>query len=312
MRVLFCSINQSGAGPWCTGRGSWSSFGQFAYQLLQLQTIATVMFIKHMLVTCSHLAAADLFTKLMSCTVSQILWNSLSSMCFHHGHWKWLELLGCPVHFTDGQMIISYKLKSVWTALLLWRLARRKTGAIRYSTYTFMSFSESTTPLTSIWLTTFHQNFGSCSFPCIYLFFFLCQFFFMRFCSAKVISRVISDVWLIKMVLLLEDVPSVFWHCSLGGRKGIRHVKMGDGGGGHCLVRMEWRPAGWSVCLPLLILPCIIKYRSSFLAPAHPGGPGKGPWNVKQLWCGVVLLEDEIMAGWLTCYRTVSAVMPIC
>ena len=43
----------------------------------------------------------------------------------------------------------------------------------------------------------------------------------------------------------------------LGGRKGIRPVKkMGDGGGGHWLVRMEWRPARWSVCLPLLIFPC--------------------------------------------------------
>jgi len=29
--------------------------------------------------------------------------------------------------------------------------------------------------------------------------------------------------------------------------------KWGDGGGGHCLVRMEWCPAGWLVCLPLLI-----------------------------------------------------------
>jgi len=28
---------------------------------------------------------------------------------------------------------------------------------------------------------------------------------------------------------------------------------MGDDGGGHWLVRMEWRPAGWPVCLPLLI-----------------------------------------------------------
>jgi len=27
--------------------------------------------------------------------------------------------------------------------------------------------------------------------------------------------------------------------------------KFGDGGGGHCLVRMEWRPSGWSVCLPV-------------------------------------------------------------
>jgi len=57
---------------------------------------------------------------------------------------------------------------------------------------------------------------------------------------------------------------------------------MGDGGGGHWLVRMEWRPAGWSVCLPLLIYPCTIKSRRSLLAPAHPGGPGKRA--VKRLW----------------------------
>ena len=37
--------------------------------------------------------------------------------------------------------------------------------------------------------------------------------------------------------------------------------KCGDGGGGHWLVRMEWCPAGWSVCLPLLIFPCTIKSR---------------------------------------------------
>jgi len=49
---------------------------------------------------------------------------------------------------------------------------------------------------------------------------------------------------------------------------------------------MEWRPAGWSVCLPLLISPCTIKSRSSLLAPAHPGGPGKRA--IKRLWCGVV------------------------
>jgi len=50
-----------------------------------------------------------------------------------------------------------------------------------------------------------------------------------------------------------------------------------DGRRGHWLVRMEWHPAGWSVCLPLLIFPCSIKSRSSLLAPAHLGGPGKGP-----------------------------------
>jgi len=38
---------------------------------------------------------------------------------------------------------------------------------------------------------------------------------------------------------------------------------------------MEWRPAALSECLPLLIFPCTIKSRSSLLAPAHLGGPGK-------------------------------------
>jgi len=36
------------------------------------------------------------------------------------------------------------------------------------------------------------------------------------------------------------------------------------------------------VCLPLLISLCTIKSRSSLLAPAHPGGPGKRA--VKRLW----------------------------
>ena len=58
--------------------------------------------------------------------------------------------------------------------------------------------------------------------------------------------------------------------------------KWGDGGGGHWLVQMEWCPARWSVCLPLLIFPCTIKSRSFLPAPAHPGGPGKRV--IKQLW----------------------------
>jgi len=45
---------------------------------------------------------------------------------------------------------------------------------------------------------------------------------------------------------------------------------------------MEWRPAGRSACLPLLIFPCTIKSRGSLLAPAHPGGPRKRA--VKRLW----------------------------
>jgi len=60
--------------------------------------------------------------------------------------------------------------------------------------------------------------------------------------------------------------------------------KREDGGGGHWLVRTEWRPTGWSVCLPLLIFPCTMKSRRSLLAPAHPGGPGIRA--VKRLWFG--------------------------
>jgi len=36
------------------------------------------------------------------------------------------------------------------------------------------------------------------------------------------------------------------------------------------------------VCMPLLIPPCTIKSKSSLLAPAQPGSPGKRA--VKQLW----------------------------
>ena len=72
----------------------------------------------------------------------------------------------------------------------------------------------------------------------------------------------------------------------LVGRQGMPFLPTNqnekNGGGGHCLVRMEWRPAGWLVYLPLLIFPCTIKSRSSLLAPAHPDGSGKRA--VKRLW----------------------------
>jgi len=67
---------------------------------------------------------------------------------------------------------------------------------------------------------------------------------------------------------------------------------MGDGGGGRWLVRMEWRPARWSLCLPLLMFPCTIKSRSSLLAPAGPGGPGKRA--VKRL-CMYVLCIPKVI-----------------
>jgi len=42
------------------------------------------------------------------------------------------------------------------------------------------------------------------------------------------------------------------------------HRRWGDGGGGHWLVRMKYRPAGLSLCLPLLIFPCTIKKVQKF------------------------------------------------
>ena len=54
--------------------------------------------------------------------------------------------------------------------------------------------------------------------------------------------------------------------------------------------------SGWSGaqsddrCLPLLIFPCTIKSRSSLLAPAHPGGPGKRAVKRLWLWCGTMII----------------------
>jgi len=66
-------------------------------------------------------------------------------------------------------------------------------------------------------------------------------------------------------------------------RRGVVVVEVGT-------VWFRWsgtQPDGRCVCL--LISPCTIKSSSSLLAPAHPGGPGKGA--VKPLW--VCVLEEE-------------------
>jgi len=54
---------------------------------------------------------------------------------------------------------------------------------------------------------------------------------------------------------------------------------------------MEWRSAAWLVCLPLLIFPCTVESRSSLLAPAHSGGPGKRA--VKRLCVCVTYHRDN-------------------
>jgi len=50
-----------------------------------------------------------------------------------------------------------------------------------------------------------------------------------------------------------------------------------DGGGGHWLVRMEWRPAGWSMCLPVLIFPFTINPEVLFWHRLIRMIPEKGP-----------------------------------
>jgi len=60
---------------------------------------------------------------------------------------------------------------------------------------------------------------------------------------------------------------------------------MGDGGGGHWLVRMEWCPAGWLVSLPLLIFPCAIKNQKFCSGTGSPGWPRKkGRKTVVVVW----------------------------
>ena len=64
----------------------------------------------------------------------------------------------------------------------------------------------------------------------------------------------------------------------LVGRQGGHPAckKLGDGGGGHWLVRMEWHPARWLACLPLLIFPGTIKSRSFSSGTGSPG------WSYKK------------------------------
>jgi len=57
----------------------------------------------------------------------------------------------------------------------------------------------------------------------------------------------------------MRYLPSVLLVGRQEGHPACKKI-WGDGGGEHWLVRMEWRPAGWSVCLPLL----------SSLAPYSP------------------------------------------
>jgi len=72
--------------------------------------------------------------------------------------------------------------------------------------------------------------------------------------------------------------------------------KWGDGGGGHCLVWMEWLPAGLSLCLPLLIFPCTIKLKFS----SGTGSPG---WSLKKGRKTVVVYNVTYKHGVVTTFH---------
>jgi len=77
------------------------------------------------------------------------------------------------------------------------------------------------------------------------------------------------------------------------------------------ITKVEWHPAGWPVCLRLLIFPFTKKSRSSLLTPAHPGGPGKRA--VKGLWwCGITkVVFWQVLVIACTLWRTVQLLLKI-
>ena len=95
-----------------------------------------------------------------------------------------------------------------------------------------------------------------------------------------------TDCPLVLQVFAFVDnvtlLPSVLRCCWFGGRKGIRPVKNGGWWRWTLLSPdgvMFRQMVSVSVCVNL---PLHQKSRSSLLAPAHPGGPGKRA--VKRLW----------------------------
>ena len=78
-------------------------------------------------------------------------------------------------------------------------------------------------------------------------------------------------------------VPSVLWHCWLGGRKGIRSVKTERWGAGVVICLERGADLHMAQLMPLpLTVSCFSKIQIgfTFLVPAHPSSPGQGPLNV--------------------------------
>jgi len=103
----------------------------------------------------------------------------------------------------------------------------------------------------------------------------------------------------------VNNLPSVLWHCWLGGRKGIRPVK--NWAVVICLVQGADLHMAQRIPLSLTVS-CFSKIQIgfTFLVPAHPGSPGQRA--IKRVcvcvywWTSVyVILHRRI---WKTCAST--------
>ena len=101
-----------------------------------------------------------------------------------------------------------------------------------------------------------------------------------------------SFVW----SFIVYFMPSVLWHCWLGGRKGIWPVKTERWGAG-MVICLEWgADLHMSQLMPLpLTVSCFSKIQIgfTFLVPAHLGSPRKKAVKQVCVWSFVCLLHRE-------------------
>jgi len=93
-------------------------------------------------------------------------------------------------------------------------------------------------------------------------------------------------------IFCLQCFDTVGW--AAGRASGPQKI-WGDGGGWHWLVRLEWRPAGWSMCLLLLISSCTIKSRSSLLAPDREERAVKWLWSWYLVYFEIYKIHSTIL-----------------
>ena len=91
----------------------------------------------------------------------------------------------------------------------------------------------------------------------------------------------------------LQCFDTVGW--AAGRATGLKKI-WGHGGGRHWLVRMEWHPSRWSVCLPVLIFPCTIKCGARRVLFGSPGWSRKKGCKTVVVWCGGMCPHTKFVA----------------